>query len=231
MQELYQIWLLTAVFRIIAKRLRLNKLTVMDATNTHREQRAKLITLAKDNFCLTAAIILDENQKIDENEKLCNTYTIDLLDDIRIVRKKLHNIKKDETGPFDIIGDVHGCFDELKQLIKNLGYLFTSKNDGHFHISHPDNRKIIFVGDLVDRGNRSMEVLRLAMDIINTGQGYCVCGNHDDKFLRYLEGMRMPITHGLDTTIQELESTSQPFREEIMQFLRSLHSHYYGEHK
>jgi protein phosphatase len=92
---------------------------------------------------------------------------------LEIKREKLYNDKKDETGPFDIIGDVHGCFDELQELLLKLGYSVnrtdeTEKNFG-FSVIAPENRKVIFVGDLVDRGPDSPSVLRLVMSMVNSG--------------------------------------------------------------
>src|SRR5690606_9676557 len=111
------------------------------------------------------------------------------LEDIEAVtgikREKLYNDNKDETGPFDIIVDVHGCFEELKELLTKLGYEITQtrKNTDNFgyEVTPPENRKAIFVGDLVDKGPSSPEVLRLVMSMVNSKTAYCVPGNHDSK--------------------------------------------------
>ncbi|WP_198005280.1 metallophosphoesterase [Rickettsia helvetica] len=94
--------------------------------------------------------------------------------------------KQQEKGPFDIIGDVHGCFDELKNLLEKLGYRI--KKGNKYIITHPQGRQIIFVGDLVDRGPNSPEVLRLVMDSVSSSIAFCVNGNHDDKLKRKLQG-------------------------------------------
>jgi len=139
-------------------------------------------------------------------------------------RQPLWNNKKHENGPFDIIGDVHGCFDELKLLLIKLGYEINCDNG--YKISHPDNRKVIFLGDLVDRGPNSPEVLRMAMDMIASGIAYCVNGNHDEKLKRKLMGRDVKIAHGLERTLSQLECESDNFKMIISKFLDGLISHY-----
>lgn len=149
---------------------------------------------------------------------------------IQIKREKLYNDKKDETGPFDIIGDVHGCFAELNELLLKLGYSInrveeTEKNFG-FEVIAPENRKAIFVGDLVDRGPDSPGVLRLVMSMIQAGVAYCVPGNHDLKLQKYLNGKKVQLKHGLEVTVQQLESETPQFKNIVEKFLYSLISHY-----
>src|SRR5438128_276018 len=90
---------------------------------------------------------------------------------VTIVRQPLWNNLKHEHGPFDIIGDVHGCFDELQELLEELGYEVNSQDGavGSLHVQHPQGRKVIFLGDLVDRGPNSTGVLQLAMDMVVYG--------------------------------------------------------------
>ncbi|MEI6408862.1 MAG: polynucleotide kinase-phosphatase [Bacteroidota bacterium] len=147
-----------------------------------------------------------------------------------IVREKLYCDKKDETGPFDIIGDVHGCFDELVELLQMLGYSVqhvdvTETNFG-FEVIPPANRKAIFLGDLVDRGPNSPGVLRLVMSMVNAGTAYCVPGNHDLKLQKYLNGKEVQLRHGLEMTVAQLASESVPFKLKVEKFLYSLTSHY-----
>jgi protein phosphatase len=147
-----------------------------------------------------------------------------------VLREKLYNDKKDESGPFDIIGDVHGCFDELQELLAKLGYIvdrteITSTNYG-FSVTAPEGRKAIFLGDLVDRGPDSPNVLRLVMSMVNSGVAYCVPGNHDLKLQKYLSGKQVQLKHGLEITVKQLESESIEFRKSVEQFLYGLISHY-----
>lgn len=149
---------------------------------------------------------------------------------LEIKREKLYNDKKDETGPFDIIGDVHGCFDELQELLLKLGYSVnrsdeTEKNFG-ISVLAPENRKVIFVGDLVDRGPDSPSVLRLVMSMVNAGVAYCVPGNHDLKLQKYLNGKQVQLKHGLEVTVKQLETETAQFKSTVEKFLYGLISHY-----
>lgn len=149
---------------------------------------------------------------------------------LEIKREKLYNDKKDETGPFDIIGDVHGCFDELYELLTTLGYQInhveTDDSNFGFEVLSPHDRKAVFVGDLVDRGPDSPGVLRLVMSMVHSGVAYCVPGNHDIKLLKYLSGKQVQIKHGLEVTVKQLESESIAFKQSVRQFLYGLISHY-----
>jgi protein phosphatase len=147
---------------------------------------------------------------------------------VEIERRPLWTNLKHEHGPFDIIGDVHGCFDELRELLKELGYE-VNYGDGAvpgFQVQHPHGRKVIFVGDLVDRGPNSTGVLHLAMEMVASGAALCVPGNHDVKLLRKLKGKDVQLTHGLAGTLQQFEEEPAEFREKVATFLDNLVSHY-----
>ena len=147
---------------------------------------------------------------------------------VEIERRPLWTNLKHEHGPFDIIGDVHGCFDELRELLRELGYE-VNYDDGavpSFHVQHPQGRKVIFLGDLVDRGPNSTGVLYLAMEMVASGAALCVPGNHDVKLLRKLKGKDVQLTHGLAGTLQQFEEESAEFREQVATFLDNLVSHY-----
>ena len=91
--------------------------------------------------------------------------------------------RRDERDPFDIVGDVHGCYDELTELLGLLGY----QPDEVSAMRHPDGRRLVFVGDLVDRGPKIVAAVTLARRMVEAGQAFCVPGNHDNKLLRYPE--------------------------------------------
>jgi len=82
------------------------------------------------------------------------------IDALAIERVPLWVDRRSDSGPFDIIGDVHGCHDELVDLLGRLGYVI---EEGGQVARHPEGRKAIFLGDLVDRGPGVPSVLRLAM--------------------------------------------------------------------
>ena len=146
----------------------------------------------------------------------------DEIANVEIVRTPLWNNKKDVTGPFDIIGDIHGCYDELCELLTKMGYVVDAEN---FTANHPENRKVIFLGDLCDRGPKNIEVLRLAMNMVQEG-AFCVAGNHDAKLLKKLRGANVQLTHGLDKTVEQLEAQDSEFIERVKIFLDGLISHY-----
>ncbi|MBX9628177.1 MAG: AAA family ATPase [Gemmataceae bacterium] len=132
--------------------------------------------------------------------------------------------KRADRGPFDIVGDVHGCLDELLALLMKLGYALTNTGDG-WTASHPDGRKLVFVGDLCDRGPDTPGVLYLAMDAAARGAGYTVVGNHDDKLLRWLRGDRVKVAHGLQLSIDQLGAYPPEFRDRVRDWLGRLPSH------
>jgi protein phosphatase len=240
---------------IAAKRLAAGRLTVVDATNVKPEDRKGLIELARQFHCLPVAIVLNVPEKVcqDRNEVRTDRRlgahvahrqlqslrrsirgldregfrhvlvlsSPEEADAVELKRDLLYNNKKTETGPFDIIGDIHGCYDELIELLTALGY--TIQPDS---IVPPAGRKIVFLGDLVDRGPDSPGVLRLVMKMVAAGQAYCVPGNHDIKLLRKLRGRDVQLTHGIVETLSQLEKEPAEFRSQVSAFLDGLVSHY-----
>ncbi|MFF8101290.1 polynucleotide kinase-phosphatase [Streptomyces sp. NPDC016640] len=134
-----------------------------------------------------------------------------------VVTEKRFNDLTHLTGPFDVIGDVHGCSAELESLLTRLGYA-----DG----THPEGRTAVFVGDLVDRGPDSPGVLRRVMAMVKSGSALCVSGNHENKFGRHLRGRKVQHTHGLAETIAQMDGESEEFRAEVREFVDGLVSHY-----
>ncbi len=135
---------------------------------------------------------------------------------------------RDVRGPFDIIGDVHGCADELIALLSKLGYSVRLEGTGDTRraiTTAPKGRRAFFVGDLVDRGPNSPDVLRIIMDMAERGQAFSVIGNHDDKFRRYLKGRDVRLTHGLDRTVEQYETQGQVLPARTLAFLEKLPSH------
>lgn len=152
--------------------------------------------------------------------------SLDEINDVEIIRQPMWTDKKNEKGPFDIIGDIHGCFDELYELLIKLGYQISENNDGRFDIKAPIGRKAFFVGDLIDRGPANVKVLRLAMDMVASDTAICVPGNHENKLLRYLRGKNVKLNHGLEETVAEIERQSEEFKKELTEFIDKLISHF-----
>jgi protein phosphatase len=147
------------------------------------------------------------------------------LEGLEIVRQPMWTNRRSEHGPFDIIGDVHGCFDELQELMETLGYSVEKNGDG-YQVGVPENRKVIFLGDLVDRGPKIPDVVRLVMNMVEAGTALCVPGNHDMKLLQKLRGKDVTMAHGLADSVAQLEAESPEFRSKIAEFLDGLISHY-----
>jgi len=144
---------------------------------------------------------------------------------VTVERQPLWTNRRDEHGPLDIIGDIHGCFDELIDLLAALGYE-TDAAPMSPSARHPDGRKVVFLGDLVDRGPNAPAVLRLAMSMVEEGTALCVPGNHDLRLMRKLQGRDVRMTHGLAETVAQLESQPPDFKDGITSFLYGLVSHY-----
>jgi protein phosphatase len=136
--------------------------------------------------------------------------------------------RRGETGPFDIIGDVHGCAGELEALLSLLGYTVEWEGAGPDQrcvTRAPAGRRVVFVGDYVDRGPRSLDTLRIVMTMIGSGQSFGVLGNHDARLVRWLDGRNVQTTHGLADTAEQLQGLSAALRQQLKTFLDNLPLH------
>jgi protein phosphatase len=144
------------------------------------------------------------------------------VDAAAVRRVPLWTDRRSEHGPFDVIGDVHGCYAELVELLGELGYRVDG--DGHT-VTPPEGRRAVFVGDYCDRGPDTPSVLRLVMSMADAGTAICLPGNHDVKLARKLKGRDVKIAHGLAETLAQLEGEPEEFRESAREFLDKLVSH------
>ena len=161
-----------------------------------------------------------------EREGFRHVHVLRSLEEIEeavIERQPLWNNLKHEHGPFDIIGDVHGCLDELIELLRQLGHRV---DDAGLVVRPVNGRKLIFVGDLVDRGPKIPQVLKLVMNAVGNGAALCVPGNHDVKLVRKLRGRDVQITHGLAESLAQLANEQEDFRKQVAEFIDDLVSHY-----
>lgn len=239
---------------LVERRLRRGLLTVVDATNVQPSSRRTLVELARRGHVLPVAIVLDLDADLcvarnrlrpdrrfgghvvhaqrrelkrsirglrDEGfRSVWTLHTEAEVDAATLERQRLWNDRRDDHGPFDIIGDVHGCADELEALLGRLGYV---DDDGW---RHPEGRKVVFLGDLVDRGPRVVDALRIAMDMVEGGQALCVPGNHEIKLAKKLAGRDVKLSHGLAETLAQLEEAGPDFQARVHRFIDGLVSHY-----
>jgi protein phosphatase len=221
---------------ILQKRLAAGKLCVVDATNVQPEARKTLLRVARETNSLAVAIVFNlpwrlaaarnkERPNRNFGERVVLRQQADLrrslrslkeegfsyvfqldtpeeVDAVEITRVPLWNNRRGEHGPFDIIGDVHGCLDELAALLRKLGYA----PDAAGVWTHPEGRKLVFLGDLVDRGPDSPGVVRLVSAAVAAGGAYCVPGNHEERFVRHQHRRKVKVTHGLDQTLAQYEA-------------------------
>jgi protein phosphatase len=151
--------------------------------------------------------------------------SVEAVEAATIVRQPLWVNRRSDHGPFDIVGDVHGCHDELVALLDKLGYSTEANGDGVRHVTHLQGRRVIFVGDLVDRGPNSPGVLRLVMTMVRDGVALCIAGNHDQKLSRALRGRDVKVSHGLERSLQQLDGDAG-LKAQAAEFLDGLISHY-----
>jgi protein phosphatase len=246
---------------VARKRLAAGRLTVIDATNVQPEARKPLVALARAQYCLPVAIVLNFPESVChernrgrpdrqfgphvvrqqaqqlrrslrglQREGFRHVFVLsspEEADAASVERQPLWTDRRQERGPFDIIGDVHGCCDELEQLLHRLGYV---QAPGALAYRHPHGRKAVFLGDLVDRGPRILDTVRLVRGMVEAGHALCIPGNHDMKLLRKLRGRDVRITHGLEKSLAEIDAlpdeVREPFRQQLAQLLDSLVSHY-----
>jgi protein phosphatase len=238
-----------ALHHVAGLRLRAGRLTVVDATHVQREDQAQLVELARAHDVLPVAIVLNPPLAVlrDRNtghrglpdhvvrrqhEALRRSVRhlakngfrkvhvlSDVDEEIEIEYEKAYNDRRELTGPFDIIGDVHGCRDELVDLLTRLGYPI----DG---TPHPEGRTAVFVGDLVDRGPDTPGVLRVVMGMVAAGTALCVAGNHEQKLTRALDGRKVTVANGLAESLAQLSAEPEEFRAAARDFMYGLVSHY-----
>src|SRR6516165_1989987 len=143
----------------------------------HSQLRRSLRGLAREGF--RHIFVLDSPEEVEA---------------ATVERVPLYNDKRHEHGPFDIIGDVHGCCDELEALLRQLGYEVTAVSPGGPALAsgpvyvHPLSRKAVFVGDLVDRGPRILDAVGLVHGMLVGVSAFWFPGNHDMKLMRSLRG-------------------------------------------
>lgn len=234
----------------IERRLSLGRFTVADSTAITRRARRELLHIGRkygfnvtllifnipEGTCLARNagrnrrvihLVIARMQKM-LRQTLKNAHN-EGFDDVHVISEedinnssfeiKIRNHEVTLPGPFDIIGDIHGCYDELIVLLDKLGY---RKRFNYYF--HPEGRKAVFLGDLTDRGPRSLDSFWLVKHMVDSGNALYVPGNHCRKLSRYLEGRNIKIANGLEKTVAEIkllpEDEREYFREKFLNLYR-----------
>lgn len=246
--------------KLIETRCRLNKLTLVDATHLYPDDRKRYITLAKNNHVPIVAIVLDEKQnvllerdKARENprgnrrikqqyqifqkekrsikkEGYFATYFISDTNNVEIKRRNDNPTYLDVGNGIDIIGDIHGCYDEMIHILEKLGY---EKNTEEYYV-HPDGRRFLSLGDIMSRGPKSLATLDFFLRHVKEGLAYMIDSNHGWKIARWLDGRNVSFSHGDELVEEELAfmeekmgmESSKLYKQELKSFLLNAPSHY-----
>ncbi|WP_211655763.1 polynucleotide kinase-phosphatase [Planococcus alpniumensis] len=244
---------------VIEARCRLNKLVMVDATHLRSEDRKRYIALAKKNHVAIQAIVFDVPERIltdrDEdrdnprgkrrikqqyqifrNEKrfikkegFASVYTIKDILDVEVFRHP-NPVEVEIENGIDIIGDVHGCYDELIELLEKIGY---AENEEGFY-EHPEGRKFVSIGDVMSRGPASLETMCFFLKHVKSGRALMVDSNHGWKIARWLDGRQVVLSHGDERVEEELSvyeeregiEKAQKLKLQLKEFLLEAPSHY-----
>ncbi|MBU5353501.1 polynucleotide kinase-phosphatase [Paenibacillus barcinonensis] len=248
-----------AMEAIIATRCRLNKLTWVDATHLYPEDRERLIQLARKAHVPVIAVVLDvpEQELLERDDQRKHPRGRQRVkQQVQQFRRTLRSIRDEGfdasyilkhpypvsfvrtanplmidmgTG-IDIIGDIHGCYEEMMELIHRLGYV-DEQGDGM--LRHPEGRKLVSVGDVSSRGPESLKCLLFWQQHCAAGLAYMVDSNHGWKIARYLDGRDVTLSHGderVEAELLQLEqvqgsAAAKQVRESLKHFLLEAPSH------
>ncbi|MBT9316830.1 AAA family ATPase [Leptothoe spongobia] len=219
---------------LVRARLKAGLTTIVDATLISDKERKPFATMAEDLGIPIQVVIFNppvEQVQRQNKQRRCRVPE-------QVVAKFCDRIQTTSQWPFtlttgditlsinlptipndtklDVIGDIHGLADTLEKMFQTLGY---DKN-----LTHPDGRQLCFLGDLVDRGPQSLEVLDLVMEAVAKGH-YCVRGNHDNNLARGLHGdnIKSKSTRG---TLHKALQRDQDYQDKVRDFIHSLPSFY-----
>ena len=184
-----------------------------------------LVAVAQERDRPVDAVLLGDAAGVTLSPSRFRTITVADADSFVVDRVPGAFDHRDLAGPFDVIGDVHGCLDELVLLLDRLGYVLHRDDAGRaVGAHHREGRTAVFVGDLVDRGPDSPGVLRLVMGMLASGDGLAVLGNHDDALRRALLGAHA-VDGGLDVSLEQLAGEPPAFRQAVADLIGGLPVH------
>lgn len=244
---------------IIRTRCRLNKLTFVDATHLQPDDRKRYIAMARENHVPIVSIVLDVPEKVllERDEKRDNPrgkrrikqqyqvftrekrfmkkegirslYFLKEIDDIELTRRS-HPLELDADAGIDIIGDIHGCYEEMIELLVKMGY----EKDADDFYRHPEGRKFLSIGDVMSRGPESLKSMMFFYRHVQKGMAYMIDSNHGWKIARWLDGKNVTLNHGDEKVEQEFLQFEQEhgaehvaeWKNKLKDFLLEAPSHY-----
>lgn len=245
---------------MIETRCRLNKLTFVDATHLYSDDRKKYISIANKHHVPIVSIVLDVDQTVllerDRNrenprgsrrikqqyqvfkrekrfmkkEGYDKTYFLSDTDQVEIFRENTNPVHLDVGNGIDIIGDIHGCYNELIQVLQKLGYM---KNDEDYYV-HPEGRKFLSLGDIMSRGPKSLQTMEFFLRHVEKGLAYMIDSNHGWKIARWLDGRKVMLNYGDELVEEEFIQFEEAYgiekaeqlKHKLKQFLLAAPSHY-----
>lgn len=237
-----------ALHTIVNARAKLNKISFIDATNLRSFDREKYFTIAKQHHVPVVAIVLNtlKEQLIARDAQRDNprgekrvlqqlkTFKYELKSLKREAFTQIYTLKEEEVeiirtsnplylnidNGFDIIGDIHGCYDEMLQLLKTLGY--EQQNDLYIH---PAGRRLISVGDIMSRGPKSIATMQFWLKQTEANLSFMTDSNHGWKIARWLRGQQVTLNHGDELVEQEFIAYEQSHSAEETTDLKKRFAH------
>lgn len=207
-------------FNTIGKKLKAGIFTSVDVEEVSNTIRQKMQELCNRYYFQISIIFFTGNNETGKWDRRISSLKKNGIKNIYILDKNnIHDFNVEVKPvnafcnippPYDIIGDVHGCLDELEELFGKLGY---EKTDSIY--IHPDDRMPIFIGDIADRGPKSVETIELVLDMIEMNKAMFIPGNHCYKLARYLGGKNITMKFGVEITGDELNSIDNDRREKL----------------
>ena len=210
---------------LLKDRLKRDQAVALDMYRSHPKARSEAARIARRQGAFALVICIGKLNNLGDDEPIGPIYRIDADEQVDIIRTPMPSDLSHLHGPFDIIGDIHGCARELKDLLVKLGHARCEK-DAFELCRHIDDRRVVLLGDLVDRGPANLETLEIARRLQSEFGALVITGNHDDKFERYLRGNKITISPAMAPTVREFEKLQQSDKDAYASWLRSLEAHY-----
>lgn len=232
---------------LIEARARLNKLTIIDATHLYASDRKTYIELARRLHQPIYALVLDVEQhtllerdqqrdfprggrRVKQQVQVFNRekrsmkregfdqlHIVADVEKVELVRQMNNPLHISADHGIDVIGDIHGCFDEFIELLGRLGYI---QNEEGLYV-HPEGRTFLSLGDIMSRGPKSLDTILFFIRHVEAGVAKMIDSNHGWKVLRWLEGRNVTMKHGDELFVEELHAFEEENGAELTEALKS----------